>query len=114
MGVTEKVGEFIETGDSGGPLKVRQNPAKVNGTTGGQCAGAPLQLLTVAAALWSTWVPAILDVARWKESTAVKGKPKLAAAAQAVAAAWAAEVGSIASLFARLSFARWFWNQIFT
>jgi hypothetical protein len=51
MGVTEKVGEFIETGDSGGPLKVRQNPAKVNGTTGGQCAGAPLQLLTVAAAL---------------------------------------------------------------
>ena len=134
MGVTEKVGEFIETGGCSGPPAPAgpwrcggippksMAPLAVNAPAVLPPSGAPLQLLTAPAALWSAWVPAILDVAGWKESTALKGKPKLAAAAQAAAAAWAAEVGSIFSFTmasscffrARLSLARRFWNQIFT
>ena len=134
MGVTEKVGEFIETGGCSGPAAgpwrcggIPPNSMAPLAVSAPACAtvlppsGAPLQLVA-AAALWSPWVPAIPDEAGWKESTALKGKPKLAAAAQAAAAAWAAEVGSIFSLTmasscffrARLSLARRFWNQIFT
>ena len=113
MEVTEKAGgEFNETDDGcGGCWRCGGGPKSI----------APLaEIWPLFTALTAAAV-AMLDVAGWKES-ALKGTPKLAAAAQAAAAAAAAEVGSIFSLTmasscffnALLSLARRFWNQILT
>ena len=94
MGVTEKEGEFNETGGCcGGAWRCGEPPKSIAPLTA--VSGPPWLPAVLTATAAAAWAAVTHDVAGWKESAVNGETPKLAAAAHAAAAAaWAAEAES--------------------